>query len=151
MYAVPSVRGRVDVAGLLGLAVAVCAMAIDHLVGTDRGEGDDGFPVDPAMFAISVALSVAAFALLFGWVVPRARAAGLERAARVGLVLSVLSVIPGIALLWVGIPLVVAGAGVSLGSEGRAGGRRVEATVAVVLGVVLQIAGLVAYLVAAIL
>jgi hypothetical protein len=150
MYAVPSVRGRVDVAGLVALAVAGCAMAIDHLVGTDRGEGDEGFPVDPAMFAISVALSVAVFALLFAWVVPRARAAGPERTARVGLVLSALSVIPGIALLWVGIPFVLAGAGVSLGSEGRAGGRRVEAIAAVVLGAVVQIAGLVAYLLAAI-
>ena len=125
-------------------------MAIDHLVGTDRSDGDEGFPVDPPMFAIAVVLCVGTFLLLFGLVVPRARAAGLDRATRTGLVLSILSVIPGVALLWVGIPFVFAGAGIALGIEGRQGDRRAEGTVAVVLGGVVLVAGVLAYLVAAI-
>jgi hypothetical protein len=150
MHAGPSVRGSVQVVGLLGLVAALCAMAIDHHVGTEASAGDDGFPVDPAMFAIAAVLCMATLAALFGWLVPRVRAAGPERCARVGLVLSALSVIPGIALLWVGVPFVVAGTGVALGLEGREGRRRIEATAAVVLGALLQVGGVLAYVVAAV-
>ena len=134
----------------MALAAVVVAMAVDHLVGTDGADDDGGFPVDPWMFAIAVLVSLAAAALLFGWIVPRARAAGPERAARTGLVLGILGVLPGIAFLWIGFPLVVAGAGVDLGLDGRRGRRRAEATVAVVLGALLLAGGVVAYLVAAV-
>jgi hypothetical protein len=139
---------RDRVIGLLALAVAVAAMTIDHLVGTEDGD-DDAFPVDPAMFAISVAVSLATAALLFGWLVPRERRRGPERAARSGLVCSVLSVIPGVAFLWVGFPFVVAGAGVALGLDGREGSRKIEAGVAVVVGALMLVLGAIAYLVAA--
>jgi hypothetical protein len=71
-----SARDRADernerVVGLVALLVAAAAMALDHLVGTDRGDGDGGL-VDPPMFAISMVLSVAAAVLLFGWLVPPA-------------------------------------------------------------------------------
>ena len=132
--------------GLLALLVAVGAMAIDHLVGTDRTD-DDGL-VDPAMFVISVVLSAGVAAVLFGWLVPRERASGPERAARSGLLCSIASVVPGIALLWVGVPFVVAGAGVALGLEGRRGARRVEATAAVVIGALAVVLGCLAYAVA---
>jgi hypothetical protein len=125
-------------------------MAIDHLFGNEGGgTDDDQFPVDPAMFAISVGLSLVVAAVLFGWLVPRERAAGPERAARSGLVCSVLSVVPGITLVWVGIPFVVAGVGVALGLEGRAGSRRMEATAAVSIGALVLTLGTVSYLLAA--
>ena len=92
-------------------------MAIDHLVGT---EGDDeGGLADPTTFAISVLLSGALALFLFGWLAPRTLAKGGSRVASVGLVCSVLSVVPGIALLWLGLPFVSAGAGIALGMEGR--------------------------------
>ena len=134
--------------GLATLLVAVGAMAIDHLVGTERTD-DDGL-VDPAMFAISVALSLAVAASLFGWLVPRERRRGPERAARSGLVCSIVSVVPGIAFLWVGFPFVVAGAGLALGLDGRRGTRRVESGAAIGIGGLVLVLGAVAYVVAAV-
>jgi hypothetical protein len=133
--------------GVVALLVAVGAMAIDHVVGTDRA--DDQGLVDPAMFAISVGLSLAVAALRFGWLVPRETSRGPERAARSGLVCSVVSVIPGIAFLWVGFPFVVAGAGLALGLEGRGSRRRFESRAAVVIGGLVLVVGAAAYVVAA--
>jgi hypothetical protein len=132
--------------GLVAILVAVGAMAIDHLVGTERTD-DDGL-VDPAMFVISVALSLALAAVLFGWLVPRELAKGRERAARSGLVCSIASVVPGVAFLWIGFPFVIAGAGVALGLEGRRGRRRIESGAAVVIGGLVLVLGAVAYVVA---
>jgi hypothetical protein len=99
--------------GTASFSVAVVAMAIDHLVGT---EGDDSdLLADPLTFAISLALSGAAAFVLFGWVIPRATSRGPRRAATTGLVCAVVSVIPGIAVLWLGVPFVTAGTGVALG------------------------------------
>lgn len=132
--------------GIVALVVAVGAMAIDHLVGTERAD-DDGL-VDPTMFAISVSLSLAIAALLFGWLVPRETRKGPERAARSGLVCSVASVVPGIAFIWVGFPFVVAGAGLALGLHGRRGRRRIEAAAAVGIGALVLVLGAAAYVVA---
>ena len=88
--------------------------------------------------------------VLFGWLVPRERRHGPERAARSGLVCSIASVIPGLAFIWVGFPFVVAGAGLSLGVEGRRGTRRAEAGAAVVIGALMLVLGSVAYVVAAV-
>ena len=149
MEGVPTRRApNAVLVGLVALLVTVAAMAIDHLVGTDRTD-DDGL-VDPSMFAISVVLSLAVAAVLFGWLVPRERSRGLERAARSGLVCSIASVVPGVAFLWVGFPFVVAGAGVALGLEGRSGRRRVESRAAIVIGGLVLVLGAVAYLVAAV-
>jgi hypothetical protein len=138
----------VALVGLVALVVAVGTMAVDHLLGTERTD-DEGL-VDPTMFVISVALSLAVAAVLFGWLVPRERRGGLERSARSGLVCSIASVVPGIAFVWVGFPFVVAGAGLALGLEGRRGARRVEAGAAVVIGGLVLVLGTVAYAVAAI-
>ena len=144
-------RGETNVSlvGLVAVLVAVGAMAIDHLVGTSRSDEDGGL-ADPGTFAISVVLSLAAAAVLFGWFVPRERYRGPERAARSGLVCSVLSVVPGVALIWLGIPFIVAGAGLALGLEGRFGTRRVEGSVAVTIGALALVLGAVAYLIAAV-
>jgi hypothetical protein len=138
----------VRLVGLVALVVAVAAMAIDHLVGTDRTD-DEGL-VDPAMFAISVGLSLAVAAFLFGWLVPRETSRGPERAARSGLVCSVASVIPGIAFLWVGFPFVVAGAGLALGLEGRGSGRHFESRAAMAIGGLVLVLGAAGYVVAAV-
>lgn len=138
---------RTRLVALIALLVVVGTMAVDHLLGTDRSN-DEGL-VDPPMFVISVALSLALAVALFGWLVPRQLRRGAERAARSGLVCSVLSVVPGIAFVWIGVPFVVAGAGVALGLEGRRGTRRLEATVAVVIGALALALGAVAYAVAA--
>jgi hypothetical protein len=134
--------------GAVALVVSAGAMAVDHLIGTERSDDETG-PVDPAMFGISIALSLATGAVLFAWLVPRERTRGPDRAARSGLLCSILSVVPGVALLWVGVPFVVAGAGVALGLDGRRGTRRLEAMVAVGIGTFLLVAGALAYLVAA--
>jgi hypothetical protein len=133
--------------GLVAILVGLGAMAVDHLIGTERTD-DDGL-VDPTMFVISVVLSLAVAVVLFAWIVPRALRIGPERAARSGLVCSIASVIPGLAFVWVGFPLVVAGAGLALGLEGRRGTRRTEAAAAVVIVALVLVLGSVAYVVAA--
>ena len=120
--------------GIATTAIAVGAMAVDHLLGNEPD--DDSHLADPPAFAISVGLSLAVAAFLFGRVVPRAQARGAERAAGVGLVCSVLSLFPGVAFLWLGFPFVVAGAGVALGLDGLHGGRRRLALAAVVVGAI---------------
>lgn len=133
--------------GLASSALAIAAMAVDHLLGED--DADSGL-VDPPAFVITVVLSVLVAAWLFGRVVPRANARGPERAARLGLVLGALSVLPGIALLWLGFPFVVAGAGIALGIAGLASGRRGEAIAAVVLAALLTVVGTGLYVVGAV-
>jgi 4-amino-4-deoxy-L-arabinose transferase-like glycosyltransferase len=125
------------VVALVALLVAAGALAIDHLLGTSGGDEDD-FPVDPAMFAIGVVLSAVA---AFGWLVPRERKRGPERAARSGLACSILSVVRGIAVVWVGFPFLIAGAGLALGLEGRRGDRYREATAAVLIGALVLVPG----------
>jgi hypothetical protein len=120
-------------------------MAIDHLIGTEGGDSD--LLADPLTFAISVALSGAAALVLFGWVVPRATSRGPRRAATIGLVCAVVSVVPGIALLWLGLPFVSAGTGVALGLESwrTEPGRQAAAAVAAGLAVICLGIGLYVY------
>jgi hypothetical protein len=132
---------------MLATGVALAAMAVDHLVGTEREEGESGL-ADPVTFAVTAALSLATAALLLGWFVPRERRAGPDRSARSGVACSVLSIVPGVALLWLGFPFVVAGAGVELGLAGRTGARRRLALAATVLGATLVGLGAAVYLVA---
>ena len=141
--AAPPKPPRIRWIGVAALSVAVVAMAIDHLIGT---EGDDeGGLADPAMFAISVALCGALAIALFGWLVPRVISKGHARAATTGLVCSALSVVPGVALLWLGLPFVTAGAGIALGAEGWRG-RHWQGAAAVAIGLVVVVLGLALYL-----
>jgi hypothetical protein len=130
--------------GAGSFAVAVLAMAIDHLVGTERDD-EGGLLADPLTFAVSVAVSGAAALVLFGWLVPRATSSGPPRAATTGLISAIGSVAPGIALLWLGVPFVTAGAGVALGLEGRRGARRRQAIVAIAVGLAVLCLGTALY------
>ncbi len=120
--------------GAVSTTLAVAAMAADHLL-----------PGDWPAFLISSGLCLAAAALLFLRVLPRLehRPDALERAAVVGLVLASLAIVPGIALLWLGFPIVVAGAGLALGLKGRDGRRRRLATAATAVGAVGVLGGFV--------
>jgi hypothetical protein len=134
--------------GLLALGLALAAMAVDHLLGTEREQGQGGL-ADATGFALSAILCLVAAAVLFGWVVPRALGAGPERAAIAGVACSALSVVPGIAFAWLGFPFVVAGAGVELGLRARHGSRRRLALAAIVFGTAFLVLGAVAYAVLA--
>jgi hypothetical protein len=119
--------------GIGATAIALGAMAVDHLLGDEPGADEEGL-VDPVAFVITAGLSIAAAVMLFGLVVPPARARGPERAANVGLACSMISLVPGFLSLWLGVPFVVAGAGIALGLTGLAGRRRNRAIAALVAG-----------------
>lgn len=144
-----SVSTRLSWVGVVALSVALGAMAVDHLLGTDREPGESGL-ADPPTFAISAALCAVAAVALFGWVVPRALRRGPDRAASTALVLSIAAVVPGIAFWWLGFPVVVAGAGVALGLEARVGPRRGRAVAAAALGAIAIATVAVFYAVAAV-
>ncbi len=128
-------------------ALAVAAMAVDHLIGTESEPGEEGGLADPAAFAISSAVSVGLVVLLFGVVVRRAAREDPVRSGRKALVTSALAV-PSVALMFLGVPFAVAGAGVALGLIAREGPRRGLGTVAVVLGALVISVAVVGYAVA---
>jgi hypothetical protein len=129
-------------------AIAVGAMAIDHLVGTESEPGEeDSFPVDPVAFVIGSAVSLALVALLFAVVVRRTEAGEPERAPRRAFILAVLAVL-SLPMLFLGVPFAIAGAAVALGLLGREGGRSGIATAAVVVGALVIVVGASAYLAA---
>lgn len=122
--------GPVSREALIGIgtsAIALVAMASDHLLGDEPGLED------PAAFAVSSAVVLGLAALLFGVAVPRARAVP-RRAARTALACSALALL-GISLLFVGVPFPLAGAGVALGLAANEAGRRASGLAAVALGV----------------
>lgn len=124
--------------GLLVGALAVAAMAVDHLI-----------PGDPIAFLVTSALALALAAAIFGHVIPRTKAnpAVSTLAARRGMVSSLLAVL-SIPTLFVGLPFVLGGGGIALGLLGRDGDRKRLAITAVVVGalVVLFSAGVYAFL-----
>ena len=132
--------------GLAALGLALAAMAVDHLLGDDPGLED------PPTFLISAGLSLALALVLFGGVVPRAKAGAApdDRAAKRGLACSVLAVVALPLTLWLGLPFVLGGAGIALGLLGHGGRRRRLALAAIVLGTLVLLAGTVGYTVVAI-
>ena len=128
-------------------ALAVGAMAIDHLIGTEDEPGEDPGLADPAAFLISVALSLILTAVLFGVVVRRAERDDPDRAAGKAIACALLAV-PAMALLFLGLPFPLAGAGIALGLLGREGTRRRIATAAVAIGAVVIALGAGAYIAA---
>jgi peptidoglycan/LPS O-acetylase OafA/YrhL len=107
-------------------ALAVVAMAFDHLRGDDPGWED------PPAFFISVAICLAVAIGLFGFLIPRLRR-DPDRAAKWGLGVGIFSVL-SVALIWLGVPWIVGGSAIALGLIGRAGNRARLATAAIVLG-----------------
>lgn len=126
--------------------LAIVAMAIDHLMGDDPGLED------PPTFMLASALSLALAVLIFRLVIPRAESAAVpaKRAARDGLICSVLAVVPGIATLWLGLPFILAGGGIALGLSARRNEHSRAAIAAIVIGILVLVAGAGAYLVEAI-
>ena len=128
--------------------VAVGAMAIDHLVGTESEPGeDDSFPVDPVTFVLGAAISLVLMAFLFGVVVRRTERGELERAPRRAAILAALAVL-SLPLLFLGVPFALAGAAIALGLLAREGGRGGIATAAVVVGALVIALGAGAYVAA---
>jgi hypothetical protein len=140
------VNARDTTIGLAVSTIAVGAMAIDHLIGTEPEPGDEGGLADPPAFLISTGVSLALAAILFGVVVRRA-AQNSERVARNAILLSGLSV-PALALLFLGVPFPLAGAGIALGLRAREESRTRLATAAVVIGALVILLGAGAYVVA---
>jgi len=128
--------------GVAVTALAVAAMAVDHLMGDDPAVLED-----PFAFALSAVLCVALAAFVFGRLVPRTKAASdyAERASRRALVLSALAVIGAPLVFWLGLPFVLAGGGVALGLLGSDGSRRRIALAAIALGMLVIGLGAVGY------
>jgi hypothetical protein len=129
--------GRMDRDTLVAAGVGVLlivAMAVDHLVGTDREAGEQSGLVDPGAFVLSVAVSGVLMAVLFLFMVRQTW--DPDAAAMRGAVCSALAV-PAIALSFLGVPYPLAAAGIALGFRGRLGTRRTVASTAVVVGSVI--------------
>ena len=124
---------RETVIAIVVAAAVVATMAIDHLIGTEDEPGDEEGLADPAAFVLSVAVSLALAAFLFGVVVRRAIGDDPDRATKKAIVCALLA-IPAIALLFVGLPFPLAGAAVACGLLGRTGTHPRLATAAVVIG-----------------
>jgi hypothetical protein len=128
--------------GIAVTALAVGAMAVDHLMGDD-------LPIleDPVAFVLSTIFCVALALLVFGRLVPRVKAApdAGERAAKWALALSALAVVGGPLLFWLGLPFVLAGGGVALGLLGRGSDRKRLALAAVAVGSFVIALGAVGY------
>ena len=128
--------------GVAVTALAVAAMAVDHLMGDDPAVLED-----PFTFALSAVLCVALAAFVFGRLVPRTKVASdyAERASRRALALSALAVIGAPLVFWLGLPFVLAGGGVALGLLGRDGSRRRIGLAAIALGVLVIGVGALGY------
>lgn len=71
------------------------------------------------MFLISFALCIAVWALLFGWVLPKIRRKSSNREATSALILSIIAIVPGMGTLWLGLPFILAGAGIASGRHAQ--------------------------------
>ena len=117
--------------GIVATVVAICAMAVDHLVGDDPGLED------PPAFVVASVLCLLAAVLVFVGVIPRTPP---ERAARRGFASSVLAVV-SIPLAFLGFFFVFAAGGIALGRIG--GGRLAGAALAI--GSLVAILGIAGY------
>lgn len=112
-------------------ALAVAGMFVDHMLAEDGG-----MAADPGGFALTFAVSLALTAIVFGHVVPQAKASPdrVQRATKAGFVSSLLAVPALLTSLWLGLPFALAGGGIALGLLGREGGGGRRATAAIVIG-----------------
>ena len=127
--------------GIAATGLALVGLASSYLV---QGVLDVEPGYDVRGFLIGAVVALALAGVLFGKVVPAALRTTDDgnRPAKVGLVTSVFACL-GIALFWLGVPLVAAGAGIALARRGReraqhSGGRgRANAALAISVFVVL--------------
>jgi hypothetical protein len=119
--------------GLAAACLTAIALAAANFIGTDSSNGG------PAEYAVTLGGSLLLAVALFGWVIPRS-----DRPGRAGLVTGVISVL-SLAAFWSGLPYVLGPAAVALGLLGRARPEsRAQGTLAVALGSLATVAGLVA-------
>jgi hypothetical protein len=113
------------VGGRWGVGAASVALAVALLaIGAFRSDDDH----ELRYFLIASAIAVAAAAIVFLLIVPRIRRAGLG-----SLIIGIIAV-ASIALFWLGLPSVFAGAAAALGTPARAeGSERGKATAGLVL------------------
>jgi hypothetical protein len=126
-------------------AVSVVTMAIDHLIGTES-ERDESQSAEPIAFVITTAIALALTAVLFRQVVGRAHRQPQTIPLK-AIACSVLAVAT-LPLLFLAVPFPLAGAGMALGLMGREGRRARLATAAVVIGALVVVLGLGAYVAA---
>ena len=113
-------------------------MAADHLVGSNREEGE--LVVDPGAFLLTAAIAVGLGLVLFGRVVPSLQ--DPARAASVGLGFALTAVLT-LPLIFLAFPIVLAGAGVALGLRARNEAKRRTASAAIALGALVLLLGVV--------
>jgi hypothetical protein len=126
---VPPDRRDRTVAAVSGLLLVI-GMPVGYFSGTTSTGEVIGF-------FVLTALSLGLTAWLVLWLVPRERAAGLERATRTAVVLGVLALL-AIALFWTGLPFPLGAGAIALGlwlrERAAASGRHGKATAVLALG-----------------
>jgi hypothetical protein len=125
--------------GVATAALAVAAMAVDHLIGTEDGE--EGTFADPWVFLATTAGALVLTALLFRFVV---RTDDPHRAPTRAIASGLLGVL-SLPLLFLALPFPFAGAAVALGLVGREGKKRGLAAAGMVLGALVLALGVGAY------
>jgi Na+-driven multidrug efflux pump len=125
--------------------VSVVTMAIDHLIGTES-ERDESQRAEPIAFLTTTALALGLTAVLFRFVVARAPSRPQSVATK-AIACSVLAVAT-VPLLFAAVPFPFAGAGIALGLMGRGGSRRRLSTAAIMVGALVLVLGLGAYVAA---
>jgi hypothetical protein len=126
-------RQTVLAIGLGAAALAAVALAGANFVGGDDQNGGAG------PYAVTLAVSIAVAAGLFGWAIPRS-----ERPGRAGLAVAVVALL-SLPVYWLGLPYVLGPAAVVFGLIGRHRSQdRGLATAAVVLGSLTTVAAIVA-------
>jgi hypothetical protein len=126
--------------GVATAGLAVAAMVVDHLVGTED-DGDDAAFADPWVFLGTAAGALALTALLFRFVV---RSDDPLRAPTRAIACGLLAVL-SLPLLFLAVPFPFAGAALALGLIGREGRRRGLAAAGIVLGATVLALGVGAY------
>jgi hypothetical protein len=119
--------------GAAAVTIAVVALFFGYVVNNDPDS-------DVVGWIIASGIALAAGAVVFLWLIPRAKQdpANANRPAKIGLACSVLGVVAVLAF-WIGLPYVLGAAGAVLGRFGQAraaeAGHAPQATAAVIIGV----------------
>ena len=122
-------RLNLPAVGIGAAALTAGALAIANFT----GDGDNG---GAGPYAVTLAVSLAVAAALFGWAIPR-----IERPGRAGVIAGALGLL-SLAAFWSGLPYVLGPAAIALGLLGRARAlERTAATTAIVLGALATIGG----------